>query len=850
MPSRLILIAIALGVAVMVLIASIVIFVSIQSIGIVKNLNTYNANILTGPIIAQAAIINRTPIGFSGDGVLASYNATSVIEYALVNYSSINASEVKSRLSVYDSINPNFNSDPVKKIYFVRLIEGENGWSTAFPAACYNCFDEFGLYDNLSKYLGQYGLIYNSSSFTYTNVSGQGVNYNNLADIPHNSVVILASGLLPQDLFPKPNSTTISLLTLLNRGDTVVYVGLNLSLGEPPDGGAPIDYRPDNASTNMLLLAGLNTTKWSTYIANSASGFYFESPTFRFFRGNGPFVYGPITYTQVYNGTMIAFGNDPKDGWKNSSDLAHDIAAALSTHFWLNVIEQSPENTTYNPSGTLTFFATNAVAGEEGIPYYLASELNYSYSMINLTFYNQNGFIVRQVPFRLNFEDNGTLNMPGVVGIGQPFTMVASSNIRNGKAIFYLINMSNSLLESYIYSTPSGPFPILNGSKVDEDVEPSLSYYDSRLKPGYYIAELFGYRENSSGSFYIPIENALFYIPFFNVTVSRYNFNNGTFIFNISNNNQPMQYTTYSVSLNGAYQQHGTVNLSYIYYSLLNYTLPKGTLLKFGSQTLHLNLNGINYSFNLYYSPPPSHAIPPLYIEFAIAAVAILLLNLIVKTPTRDDYFIDVPRFPPTEKVEVKTSADSILNIFDNMNNRFKWKYMPLTAEELKAGISNTIRHNNIPIMVTMENTEEILDGLANRGYVETIAPYFMPKRWKEASHHDIEYLVVFRKLRDFAIKNALLFTDLDSSKNVDMVIANRGVHSNIYIYSSASGVMQIKFMPNIKTFLVFIDSETRTEFMEKLYNTYGSSAEKLRMSIASGQIITIDTENLDRLLY
>ena len=175
---------------------------------------------------------------------------------------------------------------------------------------------------------------------------------------------------------------------------------------------------------------------------------------------------------------------------------------------------------------------------------------------------------------------------------------------------------------------------------------------------------------------------------------------------------------------------------------------------------------------------------------------------------------------------------------------------MPLTADEIKTGINYGIKYNDMPITVTSANSSELLYRLYTEGKIENILSFFMPKKWEEESGHDIKYLAIFRNIHDFAVKNALLFTDIDKAGGCDMVINNKGIQRRIYFYSEKSGTGKIKILKGAPTFLAFITSEERLSFTDRLYNTYGREEEMLRNAIESSELILVDTENLRPLLY
>ncbi len=796
--SRVLILAIAAVILVAVAIVSIYLYVAAFEHKLAVELAS-QVPVPVGPIRGSASI--------SGSGILSYNNSRYYTEYAIVNYGYHNATRLNLSLRMY-------GSDPISNIYLI-----DTGYS------CFKCINEVSIYQGLLKYLGTYGLLHNSSSLSYVNIS-------QVTSLPPNSTLIIPSGLMPSSLLPFSGSPSdqaaTDIIALMARGDTIVYVGYNFS--RSIENG--INYISSAQTIAALDSARLNTTRESSPV--QANGFYLQYPTYSFPNGS---VYGPAAYTHVGNGTIVTLGNYPDVGWSNASLLAHDIALALHLRFWMPLVSESAIENATSLSGTSTLFSLKVPLPNTNQTNAL---VNGSYSILTLQVSNQSAFVTKEIPFRLRFENNGTLGIPGVIGEGQSVPVsIYVGNKGNGlrnitvgnfsrNALLFHIVVYNSTL-GYIYSLPIGFFNTSLGVVI---------YSSFTFKPGYYIASL----QDINSRVY---ENALFYLPHFRITPSYADFKNGTFLFNVINNNQSVSGIPFTAEINGANNQSGEITGG-----VLNYSLPKGTVIPYGNQTLSLGILGVNYPFYAYYPRPVTGGIPPLYIEFGIAAFAILLLNLIAKAPNKDEYFIDVPVFHPSDKFEVKTSSVSILNLFGTLNDRFGWKYMPLTAEEIKMGISSNIRYKNMPIMITTANASEILYSLAEADKVEAAPPYFMPKKWESESHHNIEYLVMFRRLRDFAVKNAMLFTELDEGAAADMITTFKGKQSHLYLYSKLSGIRDFTIVPGSRTFMVFSDSETRAQFLDRLYVTYGAQAEKLRICISGASITLIDTENLEQLLY
>jgi|GEM_PF-1258280 hypothetical protein len=819
--SKFLIIGIFVAVLVAIALLSLYFYISISTSALIKQLAQPNVTVNSLPITGKASIGSTAAYSYD--------NNTYIVESAIVDYNFQNTTNSTAVLNVY-------KKNPIQHIYLINVGD-----------YCYECLNEGAINVNLSSYLTQYG--FNLTNYSY-------INLNQVYNSKPNSILIIPSGLMPCVLIPElqticaiSNATTTNVTSLLSEGDTIVYVGLNFSSFKNYNAGTT----PTNRSISQdLIAANLNTTKPRK--TATASGFYFSNRSFSFFNGS---TYGPVAYTYFGNGTFIAFPNYPDlnsslGGWSNASELSHDIAYALYSRFWFTLVAQSPLEQ-FNGKGQLPLFTTNDLTNgmmdtirnsTMGYSGTINDQINRSYSLVDLQLFNQSSFIAEQLPFRMKFQNNGTLGLPAIVGEGQPVKLLIRINPYTPTSMRIIGNPPRYFQDFHlnIYNSTLGllypPYSPISIPEFNITI-PTTNFTVFTLKPGYYSASL---QDRIDGIY----ESALFYVPPFNVIPVALNFNNGTFALKVTNNNQLVSGVNYTAKVDGIYSFNGIVTDGKIKFSL-----PSGSVMPYGYQTIALNMLNLNYSVPIgIYSKPPEGSINPFYIEFGIAGLAILIINLVLKAPTRDEYFIDVPLFPPAQKTEVKATAASILSIFDTINEHFRWKYMPLTAEEVKSGISSNIRYNNMPIMITMGNSTEILYKMANRGEVEIISPYFMPSKWKEASHHDIEYLVIFRKLRDFAVKNAILFTDLDSGEAADMVMTNRGVQSHLYIYSKTSGIKDVKVSPGVRTFIVFLDAESRAQFIDKLSDTNGVEAEKLRIGISTATITLIDTENLGQLLY
>ena len=769
------------------------VYISSQATILVATLKSQNVSVL-GPLNGNASL--------SSYGIFSYNNSEKVAESATMKYNFPNATLGYAILRTY-------STNPIRRVYLVN---------TGF--SCFKCFSYSSIYYNLYQFMSIYGLILNSSSLTLVNLSSIG-------SLPPGSILIIPSGLMPSSLIPDfntgQNSSQTNILTLLSNGDTIIYVGDNFS--RSIENG--ITYFNPQSTIQQLSLANLTTT-YPKAQSVGANSFFFNSSTFSFSSGK---TYGSASYKNYTTGTLITFSNYPQKGWLNANMMSLDLTDALRLRFWMNLTEESNISEFSGPSGSVNLFTTNLMLNDSPD---ITTIINNSYSLVTASFFNRTAFIDRQMPFRLKFIRNGTLSMPAKIGENQ--TVPLSLSI-NSSAIPIGSSINSQLFHIDIYNASHGYVYSLRVGFFNTSLN-VVTYTSFIFKPGNYTA----YLKDSNNRIYGA---ALFQIPPLYINSNVINLANGTLRFTVINNNVTGTKMPYNISINHEYTQSGVITNG-----TLTYILPHESVIPYGNETINLTIFGIGNNFVYYYSKPFVAGIPSLYVEFGIAAFFIIVLNLLVKDPNRDEFFIDVPSFPPIEKTVIKIPEEEVLSIFNSTNERFGWHHMPLTADEVKTGINYGIKYNDMPITVTSANSSELLYKLYTEGKIENILSYFMPKKWEEESGHDIKYLAIFRNIHDFAVKNALLFTDIDKAGDCDMLINNKGIQRRVYFYSEKSGTRKIKILKSAPAFLVFITSEERLSFIDRLYNTYGKEAERLRNAIESSELILVDTENLKPLLY
>mgnify|MGYP001626179701 FL=1 len=722
------------------------------------------------------------------DGILGYQNNQYAVPFAIINYTSSNAIYANISLSVYAS-------EPSRNIYYVSS-----------PAMCIDCFPDSDVERSLNYYLNRYNLL-SGASFNVVNIQ-------NIYSIPPGSIVILQTGLLPVSMMPYSGyAMNTTLLSLLSKGDVVVYVGDNFSRSI---GTGSIIFKTSQQSLQALSSAGIS---WGTPYTKG-DFFYFRNPTFSLANA-----YYNISYAQVLNGTFIAFSNMPTSSWPNASYMARDIAIALHSRFWIPLIAYGSYSLTTPSTGSIGILALQKYLTFQNI-----STINNTYPLIEITLSNSTNFTIMDSPIYIYSKLNGSLSIPGLIGETQTVPITIGMNVNSTHKVLVIphIDLYSSNM-SYVTSIPIGFFNTSTGINI-------IKYESFGLPSGYYIAILRDFHNR-------PYAASLFQLAGVDITPVSMNFANGSFVFALSSLGMPIANSPYSISLDNSYLTSGITNNSEIIYNL-----PKGSIVGYGTQTFAIDIFNTKYVYTTSYIKKILH-IPSYYIEFGIVAIIVIILNLVLRAPNRDEYYIDVPDFPPSKKTQITINKSEITGLFEKINLHYHWKYMPLLPEEIKSGITSNIRYNNMPVSITLQNVIGLLTKLVNSGELVNIGNYYAPKKWIDESGYSVEYLATFRKLRDYCVTTGFLFTDLGASQDSDMVISKSGMEADIFIYAESGRRSKIRIGGERKTYLVFFDEERRLKFMEGLYASFGDESELLKMAITNGLIKIVDAEHLSQLV-
>jgi len=774
-----VLIVISIVVILVVAVAATKLYISVV-VGPVKNVT-----VVQGKPSIQAYLTQQN---------LLYYNqSTFFIPYALFGYSVRNVSVLNFNVSLY--------KQPVPTAVYLLNFTNE----------CLNCNGVYTVINSTANALSGYGLQYNLTVVSQSYLPG----------IEDNSILVVLNGLLPSYILGGPSNNTV-LQQLLNRGISIIYIGQNFSrLLEPGDIIVPNRRGAPEIPTASPKIVHKNP-------------FYFSNVTFSFFDG---FQYGSATYTNVANGSVVAFSNY-LSAWPNPTAAGLDIAKAIAQLFWLPKYSSGSAHVTINSN----FASGNFGALLDSTPVNVTTKMTAVLGALNSgsgravvstssNYSLGSGSVYQYVYYKPSYSINGNLSMTNIIipGIGTYLNLEISTNSPNPIYIrphltIYAANRSTQVLSIPLpYTQITGNFSFIK----------PISFL---LPPGVYIASLQNFSNNQYAAAY-------FKVPDVNITLKSANYSANRYRFYLSMLGTPVSGFPYKVLLNNEYQANGTIENGTI-----DYALPKGLPQIYGELNFSFDILSTHFEFAAT-NPAPVITINAQYIEIAVVAVIVLLLTTVVRAPQTDEFYIDVPNLPRKEVTEIKLSPATLTGVFDKLNSYYHWRYMPLNPNEVRIGVANSIRYKGMPVNLTFSNVEFLLDQLVQKGELTNLEYLYTPKQWITQSGHDIEYLAIFKKLRMYFVTHALVFTDLDANPAADMVVALRDEHVYVVIYSETSKFKNMPVYENSITYLTFLNADKLETFRKTLYKASSRDAELLKMYMSSGRVRLLDADNPETLL-
>ncbi len=234
----------------------------------------------------------------------------------------------------------------------------------------------------------------------------------------------------------------------------------------------------------------------------------------------------------------------------------------------------------------------------------------------------------------------------------------------------------------------------------------------------------------------------------------------------------------------------------------------------------------------------------PINIALLIITIIAVVIAFYVKRPEKQLFSLDIPNFPPISTIKVPMKTSKVLEIFEKVNKDYSWKFMPLTLEELKTGFSKVSMRGK-KIIIGEYNLELLLDKLIARELVKEKYHYYILNSWEEKSGKGVDYLVMFRRLRDMFLEHVVKFTDLNKAKNCDVCIEVNGEKIFLHIFSDVISVFKTLKTVNKGQTIILFDSQHQIEDFKDNLASSNPTVISFKLELSNGSIFLYTLEEL-----
>ena len=629
-----------------------------------------------------------------------------------------------------------------------------------------------------------------------------------LGSLPSQSLVIVPSGYIPEQMLTSQNT---KLTHLLQRGVTVVYIGQPF-------------YRMYNkkgavVSSSPAVLNPFRVSFDESTVLTPGAQLNMRSPLYSL--TDGGLVWGAVSALSYESGYLIAFPQTLDGGWNNGTEAASDVANLIVTVPWLTPIGSATEVFPMEENATMHELFTTTFEGNNKYLLVSGNSPDFSHGFSTVVYAEK--------------SNNGELYTHGheirPVGLGSTsMDIIAELNEPGGEARLFFT--TTNLLKEL------GREPIAT-TKVALNSQPTFPHTFS-LPSGSYILNIVDGNGNTYARAYLragtlEIKNEQNYLS---KDIYRFAFY--------------LDGTPVPVSGNVYIDGHKSNVMTFKNTKLLEIDAAKlmgGPLSGGEKHTFTFQLGEYSMEQKVYKYGQNSLLTDPMILGAVGLSVLVLAIGFIFARKGVTMYGLDIPNFPPQSTKKIPIKKEGILAIFDKINERYKWKNTPLTLSEIKGGFRG-ILHDGKPLFISDYNLEYILSTMVSMGILKKDLKYYGKTSWEKETGKSIRFLAFFRKLRDICINNAVPFTPLGKSTHYDSKISIIGQELYVHLYDESGRVIgnALTSLKSGLNIIIFEDEAEKSEFYEYLSSGYEGGT-ILKLEIQAGSVLLKTWEEFEKMI-
>ncbi|MCX8197404.1 MAG: hypothetical protein N3G80_03775 [Candidatus Micrarchaeota archaeon] len=645
-----------------------------------------------------------------------------------------------------------------------------------------------------------------------------------LPSLGQESILIIPTGYFPAELLGIGNSFTYK--DLLAKGVTLIYIGMPFDNQALNQDGLPVSVSHRSLSFDRKARPR-STEGFRLFNAQYAVSSSQEDKELVV----RPQIYGSVSHLTYKSGSLLLLPQSLDGGWRErdvagswmekGEVAAEDIAMLILQQPWTASLDKKVFTASLNSTKISIF--SNSVG------------LDRVYVKLVATATDLNGITQNFLEIvKLEKKQKGTLSPsePKII----PFYLSGQ------KARLNLALRENSTSPVKLYVEMYKDGQLLQRT----DVEPGLTIPTTEKsidlqvnsEPGNYVVLI----TDDSGKIYAGCELE---VADLDISLNYSNWEKGKFSFLLSSFGQPIEPRAISVSIDGKHETYYTP-------AMLAFT-PTATVLEYsypekfesGTYNFIFTIGAYKKVITQEYVRVPQVWENPVVLLLGFLSLVITVIGTIMRKPEETRYGLDIPDFPPLSTIKIPVKRQTVMEIFESVNNSYSWQRMPLRLEEIKNGFRK-LTYQGKPILIGDFNLERILSKMEQEGLVKQEAGYWGLTKWEKESNHSIHYLTVYRMLRNAFVNNAVKFSKLDAIEECDVKAIAANEELFIHIMEKPYDRQIHRALATAKkgtTLLVFKTNDEKEAF-RALLNSTSKLAVALKMEIESGRIFLISAKD------
>lgn len=648
--------------------------------------------------------------------------------------------------------------------------------------------------------------------------------FNQLEQLDTKAIIIIPTGRIPSLLFDANSSANLN--RLMERGCVVIYIGGDFAQWMARSG--VVEAVPPNALSPYSLM------QISSEVGRADPPYTFEGGSYRL-GGNSSTYKSAISVQTIANGYFVAFPNALDQGWNsrgggNGTAAAKDVARFISEVGWQYPVADGNRSLRADTGGVINATDTLIISPTDRNSGYLRLYMNISGP--------NNSTSNASAPKTWTTREYRDLR------IGNTITgRLVNPNFQvNGSIMDMKLELHENFsepreIELFIVTTKDGE--VLSQQSLGPPVSFVTDYttekhYAVNLTGGEYILRI----TDVSGKTYA---HSLLHVPLVIAELSgKPNWAAPAIAFSLTSDGRPVEDMEVAISMDNGPRAVLKTDRSG------KFTYSPADKPGYGDHVFRINSTGRSFTVKASYVRQTTFFDDPMNQGILVATILVLVVGLALRRAEPAKYFIDVPDFPPQQKERIPISRFALINLMEGIDREYRWKWMPLTAQEIKAGVRKRLNYQGKPILVSDYNLEKLLGQLIGSGEATRALGLYGLASWEKQSGKSAQYLAMFRMLRNFLISHAVLFTDVGQRQECDILMNYRGESIYIHIYEGDETVKRALLSAKKgKNFIVFESREQLQGFVRQLGPAATRLAVALKMEMGSRQVMLAHVESL-----